>query len=420
MVQLSETITLEELSLHYDNKAARELLVNIIVDESSQTNMKINEQLKPNAISGGGGGGGYGKFEKICLKTANKSFMFMMYTPAYHGTCSSIKFTDYVSSSMHYSKEDINLDSCVHTCHPFLCPYYMANVKVKQLTDRWIKSNATSPLLPSVKILVQMYEDSEEHCEAYTYTEEDWTVRLTKSLNVHPLFASRDEGSSATCVSSFRWGETSKLDEFRQEHFGIKRKITGKYLFQGLPDIYLMNKKVQIIQCSAGDDGGDDALVPGQGGVDATSTALQQHPTGATPTPTALDPWPKVVIAEAAQGHLVVCNYPYNKMGELLANMHCAHNDHILQDFMRNDFTIKPFDITGIFLHKGSGYSKFAMKLKPKQQHSINFTAFEYHIEHSIAPAQLLDGQLLCAVLKKYAGVDLHNIVALPSCQNDQ
>lgn len=54
MVQLSETITLEELSLHYDNKAARELLISIIVDESSQTN------IKPNARSGGG----YGKFEK--------------------------------------------------------------------------------------------------------------------------------------------------------------------------------------------------------------------------------------------------------------------------------------------------------------------------------------------------------------------
>ncbi len=110
MAQSSETICLEELSLHDNNDAAIALLTEIILDESSQETMIKKEQLKPNEKSRTHQ---YGVFHKVNVKTTNRSFM--MYTSAYHGSCSSIKFSDYVGSSMYYLKEDIDLDSCANS-----------------------------------------------------------------------------------------------------------------------------------------------------------------------------------------------------------------------------------------------------------------------------------------------------------------
>lgn len=397
MEQSSETISLEELSLHCHDDATLSFLTEIIVDESSQNTMIRKEQLKPTEKSTNHQ---YGIFHKV--KSTNQSFM--MYTPAYHGSCSAIKFDDYVRSSMYYTKNDVDLQGCQHSCHPFLYPFFMANVKVREFIGRWVSNNDTSPLLQSVQQVLDMYKDDEDNSDAYMYSEEDWTDRLADSLKVHPFFANE----SLACLRSFRFGDTSNLQKFREQHFGVKRIIAARYLFHGLPDLYIINQHPQIIQCSSG----DDALVPQERGLDATSTALEQHPTGADTTPTALDAsaigdTPAVVIGEAAKGHLPH-NYPFSKMGELLANLHCAHNDHILQRFLvRNDCTIEPFNITGIFLHKESGCSKFAMELKSKFQRA-DFTCFAYHIDHSITPTQLLDASLLCAVLTKYAGINLH------------
>lgn len=99
-------------------------------------------------------------------------------------------------------------------------------------------------------------------------------------------------------------------------------------------------------------------------------------------------------------------------MGELLANMNCAHNDHILAHFMAtNEYTVEPFAVTGIFLHKQTGCSKLVMDLKPTAdstpQHP-HFNCFKYHIQHIITPSQLLEPPLLCAALHEYAAVNLH------------
>lgn len=316
---------------------------------------------------------------------------------------------------MHYTKRDIYLNSCPQSGHPFLYPFFMANFKVREFVELWVRNNATSPLLYSVNKVREMYKYNDNNSDAYMYSEEDWTDRLANTLKLHPFFASE----SLACLRSFRFGHNSDLDEFRQQCFGVQRTVAARYLFHGLPDIYLINKHPRIIQCTTA----DVALVPQGSGLDGSSTALGVglHTAAHTP-PTAPDTSancdtaavPRVLIGEligeAAKGQLGR-NYPFDKMGQLLANMHCAHNDHILQHFLANDYTVQLLNITGIFLNKESGCSKFAMELKPTGQSTsqhANFTCFEYHIDHSITPAQVLDPALLCAALNEYAGVNLH------------
>ena len=200
------------------------------------------------------------------------------------------------------------------------------------------------------------------------------------------------------------------MDTFRREQFGVPTYVQKFYLFHGIPDVYLINQRPSIIKCGAVVD---EAIVPHDSGLPSSSAglglgleldSLDTRPT--TSDSANCDTGAGLVfIGEAAKGKLP-CSYPYSKMGELLANMNCSHNDQILHQFLTaQDYKIKPFVITGLFFHKETG--KFEMELKT-DSHSENLTVFAYHIDHSIVPIQLLDESLLCASLREYAGIDLH------------
>ena len=85
-------------------------------------------------------------------------------------------------------------------------------------------------------------------------------------------------------------------------------------------------------------------FVPQEGlRLDAISISLQSDPSSSGTTAPDIGNTaavPQVLIGEHAKGHLPHA-YHFSKMGELLANMHCAHNDHILQRFLvGNNYTM--------------------------------------------------------------------------------
>lgn len=206
----------------------------------------------------------------------------MLYTSTCRGSCSAIKFRDYCAS-VNYTIKDIKLKPCTHHSHPFLAPFFMANGLVIELVDTWLHNNPMSPLIDSVRKILTMYMCDEDNSEAYMYPEEDWTDRLVNTLALHPFFA--DEASA--CLKSFKFGDNSLLDRFREQRFGLKRTVTVNYLFHGLPDIYLINKHAQIIQCASGEDAllqlvpeeGGSSMAQGQPNIEADTppTACATH-----------------------------------------------------------------------------------------------------------------------------------------------
>ena len=78
-------------------------------------------------------------------------------------------------------------------------------------------------------------------------------------------------------------------------------------------------------------------------------------------------------IGEVANNHLG-SQYPFSKMGQLLANMNCAHNDNILRLFLNTDdchFTsmdclcTKKLDYEIYTPQKYCKYKYFSRKLLP-------------------------------------------------------
>ncbi len=381
----TDTIALEDLSQLDDN--ANAMLKEIIIDEWLLNDMIEDKQLKYKGRKSTAHH--YGKFYQVRVKSGLKPLM--LYSSEYHGSSSGIHFFDYISN-IKYTKKDVDLQSCLHRSHPFLCPFFMANVKVNEVLGLWVQNNGESPLLKSVQKVQQVYSKDEENSVAYLYSEEDWTERLANALNIHPLFAN----DSPACLKSFKFSQTTELDRFRCQRFGFppsNPKLSSHYLFHGLPDIYLISGRPQIVQC---------AISPADVPADVADTP-QDFDSCAD----------SIFIGEAAQGSLTL-SYPYSKMGELLANMNCAHNDNILHHFLSTkDYNVQPFVINGLFLHNRTGCSNFSMELKGTKLSTGNFTCLEYHIEHGIIPSQVLDQGLLCAALRDYAGVDLHS----PSCE---
>lgn len=56
------------------------------------------------------------------------------------------------------------------------------------------------------------------------------------------------------------------------------------------------------------------------------------------------------MIGEVAKGDLTI-QYPFNKLGELLANMHCSIRDQTVIQFMSGKENVQPksCSVTGIF-----------------------------------------------------------------------
>lgn len=140
MTQSADTVALKELSL-LDDEASLSLLKQVIVDETCLTDMIQQQQLKLVKHSTTNDFHEYGIFNKI------GNLPLMVYKSAYQGISSGIKF---ISGNIHYTKTDVELMSCTHSSHPFLYPFFKANVKVNKLLQLWMQNNTTSPLFESV------------------------------------------------------------------------------------------------------------------------------------------------------------------------------------------------------------------------------------------------------------------------------
>lgn len=378
------------------------LLKSIIADEKCQDDFKKEGLLKPRL----GASPPYGKFSHVHV---GGNHPLMLYESAYQCTSKAMKLSAYASNiNVSYTKQDgQQLQSCTESCHPFLYPYFMANAEVTQLLQQWVNDNASSPLISSVKEVLKMYDHKEGNLEGYKYNEEDWTDRLVKTLNIHPFF------QSGACVKSFRFGHNSIMDTFRIDTFGIERRVAKMYLFHGLPDMYFLNHCTPLLGLTADHRDDEYETVPEESGRDSVASPAEQFDTAADPF--------KVVIGEMSK-HLVPLNAPLDKMGELMANMHCAHNDHILHQFLENNnHELQQFTIDGLFVNRESGLSRLSMELKPKEinerplasQLPSHFTCYQYHINHIIFPTRVLEPPLLCAALKEYAGINLHSVAII-------
>lgn len=388
-------ITLPEFSL-LEDFAAKELLTSIIIDETLQDPLKSDGILKPTGKKKHTTGERrYGIFHRV--RRGNNEFM--MYKSAYSATASSVPYNAFIQG-LGVQCEEQSISCCEEKLHPFISPFFSANSVVAKDVKLWISKNPASTLRPNVEKILEWCNclasvDEFDEFEAYMYNEDDWTRRLCKGLNFHPLLTDK--------VASFRFHDQAVLDEFRLQNFGVSKNFAKDYLFHGLPDIYWLPQlpqQLQLIQHVSDTDDTDatvpdppqDAAIPQASGVDQIL---------AEPNPLVGE------IAKATQPR----KYPFPKMGELLANMHSTHCDYILKHFSAGQYILKQFVVKGLFLHKETGYSHFDLDLKPTTEEPTtdNFSRFNYSLTHHISPCKVLNEQQLCAVLKFCTGINLHN-----------
>lgn len=168
------------------------------------------------------------------------------------------------------------------------------------------------------------------------------------------------------------------------------------YPITGAPDLYLKNIVITYSNSTDGESP-PPRVVPQ---IDEQSEEEQSDlppTTTTTYTTTSGDSF----VAEIDKNNQPT-DFPYPKMGELVAN---AHIDLIVQ----NGFDFKGQLVNGIFMHKGSGAIIFELKMKVNEvEDADNYVCGEFEITRFQTSMRSLDPKLLCSALKTCTTIDLH------------
>lgn len=116
-------------------------------------------------------------FKRIAFGTAS----FFLYQHEYHGASSKMSYEKNLHGLKHEIEEVmVTIDDCQEHGHTFLIPFFSDNYIV---LGKWISDHPDHILLESVHKLAREYGSMER---SYDYEEDQWTERLSVSLQHHP------------------------------------------------------------------------------------------------------------------------------------------------------------------------------------------------------------------------------------------
>lgn len=211
---------------------------------------------------------------------------------------------------------------------------------------------------------------------AFGFDEDRWTERLTTSLGLLPHIN----------ATQYTKAEASKFTALKEKSIGLSPSVLHCYLFHGAPDIIFENVIVMML--------------PHEQEVE-----LESQPMDETNN--------MEVITEISHGK-VRSEYPFQKYGELLSNMHIALSDQVLKSLCISQRTTEAFQpfkhvrhsVCGIFLDKLTGPELFRMHWVPddSDEHKSHLEIQRFH-----CGCDQLTQHTLCSALK-CCGIDLHFI----------
>lgn len=375
--QVCKTVKLAELA-SWDGNTVQKILRNIVYDELIQKDQEeVIFNSKPRSA--------YGKFIRTTIK--KKDIFIYINSHPWNWTSSRIPYQLF-QNVLEPDTQIGETTPCEESVHPFLSPFFVGSSLVAKELELWISNNADNDLLPCVKNVLEQHSHSspsniqlEE--EEYELVEEQWTDRLHKALKCHPSYNKLE-----TCHGI----KATKFEGMKMKEVGLPRGCANMYVIKGGADLYLPGLVVT---------NGDDNYHPedtDEGIATVPHTPSLSPAPASTPTPASNISF----VAEHATNQ--PAQFPYPKMGELIANMHISHIDMII----KNDCALKPQVVNGLYICKPSGARIFKMDLDTDTQDDYVEGIFRLTCYHS--PLRLLTEQVLCSALHTCTNLDLHKL----------